>query len=172
MIIAELSCVLTGLAGASCRQAGSFSREYSMIRFAYIGVICGLLAAAGCGKTATSSAPSTNPAKPNTPRKLSLKGPSSQSVTQDRTDEMSVSVDREGFTGPVTIYLKDLPKGVTVETKDLTLPADKNSLTVTIKAAPDAPAVVDHVVQVVAKAKEESDMPEVASDFKLTVKTK
>jgi hypothetical protein len=28
--------------------------------------------------------------------------------------------------GEVTISLKDLPKGVTVETKDLTLPADKN----------------------------------------------
>lgn len=143
-----------------------------MIRFAPIAVMCGLLAVAGCGKTETSTAPSKNPAKPNTPRKLSVKGPSNQSVTQDRTDEMSVSVERSGFSGPVTIELRNLPKGVTVETKDLTLPADKNSLTVTIKAAPDAPAVVDHVVQVAAKAKEEADMPEVASDFKLTVKTK
>jgi hypothetical protein len=143
-----------------------------MIRFAQIAVICGLLAAVGCGKTATSSAPSKDPAKPNTARKLSVKGPASQTVTQDRTDELSVSVSREGFSGPVTVSLNNLPKGVTVETKDLTLPADKNSLTVTIKAAPDAPAVIDHVVQVVAKAKEESDLPEVASDFKLTVKTK
>jgi hypothetical protein len=62
-----------------------------------------------------------------------------------------------------------MPKGVTVGTKDLTLPADKDSLKVSIKAAPDAPAVVDHVVQVVA---ESADMPEVASDFKLTVKSK
>lgn len=143
-----------------------------MIRFAHMVVICGLLATAGCGKTATSSAPSKDPAKPNTPRKLSVKGPTSQTVIQDRTDEMSVSVDRDGFSGPVTISLKNLPKGVTVETKDLTLPADKNSLTVTIKAAPDAPAVVDHVVQVMAKANDQADMPEVASDFKLTVKSK
>ena len=143
-----------------------------MIRFAHIAIICGLLAAVGCGKTATSSAPSKDPVKPNTPRKLSVKGPTGQSVTQDRADEMTISVDRDGFSGPVTIELKNLPKGVTVETKDLTLPADKNSLKVTVKAAPDAPAVVDHVVQVVAKAKEESDMPEVASDFKLTVKSK
>lgn len=143
-----------------------------MIRFAHIAFICGLLAAIGCGKTVTSSAPSKDPAKPNTPRKLSVKGPTGQSVTQDRADEMTISVDRDGFSGPVSIELKNLPKGVTVETKDLTLPADKNSLKVTVKAAPDAPAVVDHVVQVVAKAKEESDMPEVASDFKLTVKSK
>ena len=143
-----------------------------MIRFAHIAVICGLLAAVGCGKTATSSAPSNDPAKPNTPRKLSVKGPASQTVTQDRADEMTVSVDRDGFSGPVTISLKNLPKGVTVETKDLTLPADKNSLKVTVKAAPDAPAVVDHVVQVVAKADGQADLPEVASDFKLTVKSK
>ena len=143
-----------------------------MTRFAQVAVVCGLLAAVGCGKTETSTAPSKNPDKPNSPRKLSVKAPSSQTVTQDRTDEMSVSVDRTGFSGPVMIELRNLPKGVTVETKDLTLPADKNSLTVTIKAAPDAPAVVDHAVQVVAKAKDEADMPEVASDFKLTVKTK
>ena len=85
---------------------------------------------------------------------------------------MTVSIDRDGFSGPVAVELKNLPKGVTVETKELTLPADKNSLTVTIKAAPDAPAVVDHVVQLMAKAKEQSDLPEATTDFKLTVKTK
>ena len=143
-----------------------------MIRFAHMAIICGLFAGTGCGKTVTSSAPSKDPAKPNTARKLSVKAPTSQSVTQDKTDELSVTVDRDGFSGPVTISLKNLPKGVTVETKDLTLPADKNSLTVTIKAAPDAPAVIDHVVQVMAKANEQADLPEVASDFKLSVKTK
>ena len=143
-----------------------------MIRFVHLAVVCGVVAVAGCGNTATSSAPSKDPAKPNAPRKLTVKAPSGQTVTQDRADEMTVSVDRDGFSGPVTIELKNLPKGVTVETKDLTLPADKNSLKVTVKAAPDAPAVVDHVVQVVAKAKDQADMPEVASDFKLTVKTK
>lgn len=140
-----------------------------MTRFAPLLVACGLVVAVGCGKTETASAPSKDPAKPNSPRKLSVTAPSSQTVTQDRADEMTVSVNRDNFTGPVTIELKNLPKGVTVETKDLTLPADKNSLKVTIKAAPDAPAVVDHVVQVMAKA---ADMPDVASDFKLTVKTK
>ncbi|MDY3558863.1 hypothetical protein R5W23_006037 [Gemmata sp. JC673] len=143
-----------------------------MNRFACLAVVLGILAAVGCGKTESSTAPSKDPAKPNTPRKLSVKAPASQTVTQDRADEMTVSVDRDGFSAPVTIELKNLPKGVTVETKDLTLPADKNSLKVTIKAAPDAPAVVDHVVQVAAKAKSEADVPEVASDFKLTVKSK
>ncbi|AWM36585.1 hypothetical protein GobsT_56000 [Gemmata obscuriglobus] len=143
-----------------------------MNRFARLAVVLGLLGAVGCGKTESSTAPSKDPAKPNTPRKLSVKAPSSQTVTQDRADELTVSVDRDGFSVPVTIELKNLPKGVTVETKDLTIPADKNSLKVTIKAAPDAPAVVDHVVQVVGKAKGEADVPEVASDFKLTVKSK
>lgn len=109
-----------------------------MIRFAKLAVVCGLMAAAGCGKSATSTAPSNDPAKPNTARKLSVTAPSGQSVTQDKTDELKVSVDRSGFSGPVTISLKNLPKGVTLETKDLTLPADKNSVTLTVKAAPDA----------------------------------
>ncbi|HEY1187469.1 MAG TPA: hypothetical protein VGE74_07410 [Gemmata sp.] len=143
-----------------------------MNRFARLAIVLGLLVAVGCGKTASSTAPSKDPAKPNTPRKFSVKAPASQTVTQDRADEMTVSVDRDGFSAPVNIELKNLPKGVTVETKELTIPADKDSLKVTIKAAPDAPAVVDHVVQVVGKAKGEADMPEVASDFKLTVKSK
>lgn len=135
-------------------------------------IVCGLFAAVGCNKETTTSAPSRDASKPNTPRKLSVTSPGSQTVTQDRTDELTVSIDRDGFSGPVTIELKNLPKGVTVETKDLTLPADKNSLTVTVKAAPDAPAVVDHLVSVTAKAKDQSDLPEATTDFKLTVKTK
>jgi len=144
-----------------------------MNRFSQFVVVCGLGAAVvGCNKETTTSAPSRDTGKPNTPRKLSVTSPGSQTITQDRTDELTVSISRDGFSTPVTIELKNLPKGITVETKDLTLPADKNSLTVTIKAAPDATAVVDHVVQVTVKAKDQSDLPESTTDFKLTVKTK
>jgi hypothetical protein len=130
-----------------------------------------LLAAVGC-KEATVSAPSKNPDRPNAARKLTVKSPGNQTVTQDQTDDMTVSVDRDNFSGPVTIDVRNLPQGVSLVTKDLTLPADKNSVTVTVKANPDAPPVVDHVVQVAAKAKDQSDLPETVTDFKLTVKAK
>ncbi|MBA4066127.1 MAG: hypothetical protein C0501_20900 [Isosphaera sp.] len=141
-----------------------------MTKLAPLAVVLGLLAG-GC-KEASTSAPSKDPAKPNSPRKLTVKSPGDQTVTQDRTDEMTVGLDRDNFSGPVAVELKNLPKGVTVETKDLTAAADKNSLTVTIKAAPDAPPVVDHVVQVTARAKDQADLPEATTDFKLTVKSK
>lgn len=136
-------------------------------------VVLGFVFVVGCDtKKAESTAPSKNPEKPGVARKLTVKSPGSQTVTQDKTDELTVSIDRDNFSAPVTIELKNLPKGVTVETKDLTLPADKNSLTVTVKAAPDAPAIVDHPVTVTAKAKDQTDLPDATTDFKLTVKTK
>jgi len=102
-------------------------------------------------------------------RKLTVKSPGSQTITQDRTDEMTVSIDRSGFTGPVTIDVRNLPTGVTVATKEMTVPADKSSITVTTKANPDAPPVSDHVVTLTAKS---ADMPEAVTDFKMTVKPK
>jgi hypothetical protein len=105
-------------------------------------------------------------------RRLIVTSPGSQTVTQDRTDEMTVSINRNLFEGPVTVRLHDLPKGVEVTTTDLTIPADKSSLKVTVKAAADAPTVTDHVVKVNAKAKDQQDTPEASTTIKLTVKSK
>ena len=133
-----------------------------------------VFALAGCGKEATSTAP----AKPGTQatgensgekRKLTVKAPGTQNVTRDMTTEFSVSVDRDNFAGSIEIELRDLPKGVSIVTKEMTIPAGKDSVTVTVKAALDAPVIESHMVKVAAKAK---DMPEAVTEFKLDVKPK
>jgi hypothetical protein len=134
----------------------------------------GVLTLVGCGKESTSTAPPKTDTqapgeKPGPTRKLTVKAPGNQSVVMDQTTEFTVSVDRDHFAGDIGIELRDLPKGVTLETKETTIPAGKDSVKLTVKAAPDAPAVEHHVVKVAAKAKE---MPEAVSDFKLDVKPK
>ena len=129
------------------------------------------IALAGCDK-GTSTAPSTDPSRPGAERRLTVTSPGNQTVTQDRTDEMTISINRDRFEGPVDVRLDDLPKGVEVVTKDLTVPAGKSSLVVTVKAAADAAPVNDHAVKVSAKAKDQKDMAEATTTFKLTVKPK
>jgi len=59
-----------------------------------------------------------------------------------------------------------------VVTKDMTIPADKLTVTVTIKASPIATPVEGHVVTVAAKARDQKDLPEATATFKLDVKAK
>ena len=128
----------------------------------------GLAFLIGC-ETKSGTAPSTDPGKPNAAQKLSITAMDSQSVTQDKTVELMVDVNRENFKEPVAILVNDLPKGVTLDTKDLTVPTDKSRITLTLKAAPDAPTVTDHVIHVVGKSKEITTEPK---SIKLTVKPK
>ena len=136
-------------------------------------VILGLtvLTAVGCEK-GTSTAPSTDPSRPRAERRLTVTSPGEQNVTQDKTDEMTISINRDNFTGPVEIELKNLPTGVEVVTKDMTIPTDKGSAVATVKAAPNAAPVKDHVVTVLARAKDQKDLPEATTTFKLDVKPK
>jgi hypothetical protein len=125
----------------------------------------GLAGVLGC-ETKSGSAPSTDP---NKPRKIAITAMDSHSVTQDKTVEFMVDVTRTENSEPVTIEVKDLPKGVTLETKDLTVASDKSRITLTLKAAPDAPEVTDHVFHIVGKTK---DITTDAKPIKLTVKKK
>jgi hypothetical protein len=123
-----------------------------------------LVGAVGCEQK-TGTAPGTDP---NKPKKLTLRVSDSLTITQDKTDEFTVNISRSQFNDPVTIEVKDLPKGVTLETKDLTIPADKTMHSLTLKAAPDAPAG-DFIFHILAKG------PGIESDtanVKLTVKAK
>jgi hypothetical protein len=122
----------------------------------------------GC-KEGSSVAPSTNPNKPGEVRKLEVKSPGSQTVTQDQTDEFTVDIDRHNFKGPITIKIDQLPTGVKVVTQDLTIPEGKDSVTVTIKADATATPTDKHKVRVTASG---SGMPEASTDFELTVKAK
>jgi len=130
-----------------------------------------ILATVGCHQ-GTSTAPSTDPSRPRAERRLAVTIASQQTVTQDRTDEILVTAVRQNVGGPADVELRNLPAGVEVVTKDLTIPADKATLVVTIKAAPTAEPVVGHVVTVVARTKDEKDLPEATATFKLDVKAK
>ncbi|MCI0704407.1 MAG: hypothetical protein L0241_25395 [Planctomycetia bacterium] len=135
-------------------------------------ILFGLVALSlGCEK-GTSTAPSTDPTRPKSERRLSVTSPGEQTVTQDKTDEMTISINRDNITGPVDIELKNLPPGVELVTQDMTIPAEKSSTVVTIKASPTATPVEDHVVTVIAKAKDVKDLPEATTTFKLDVKSK
>jgi hypothetical protein len=130
-----------------------------------IALAIGLAGVLGC-ETKSGTAPSTNP---NKPRKISITAMDSHSITQDKTVEFMVDVTRTENSEPVTIQVTDLPKGVTLETKDLTVPPDKSRITLTLKAAPDAPTVTDHPFHIVGKA---ADMTTEPKAIKLTVKAK
>ena len=125
----------------------------------------------GC-KSATTTAPSSDPNQPDKTRELTVKSPGDQNIKQNGTDEMSVSISRKNFESPVAIQLRNLPDGVEVVTQDTTIPAGKTSLNVTIRAKPEAKPVTEHKVEVVAIPREEKGMPEVVTDFKLNVKLK
>ena len=91
---------------------------------------------------------------------------------QNGTVDADISVTRDHFTGPVIIEFASLPPGVTLVTTDLTIPAGKDSVKVTLRAAPDAKVADNQMVHVAAKAKDEKDMKEDSVDFKLNVKPK
>lgn len=131
-----------------------------------------LLAAVGCGKEGSSTAP-PKPGQSDA-RKLTVKAPGEQSVTQGETAKFTVSIDRTGFAGDVDIDVQDLPAGVTkVNSELMTIPAGRDSLEVTVKADPGAKPVEDHVVKVVARPKGNKDLPETTpAPFKMDVKAK
>jgi hypothetical protein len=138
------------------------------IYLAAVGVT--VIALAGCGKEATSTAP-PKPGQTE-PRKLTLTVPKEEGVTQAGTHEFEISVDRGGFAGDIEIAIADLPAGVSKVTDLMTIPAGKDSLKVTVKAEPAAKPVEDHLVKVTARAKDQKDIPEVSQTFKLDVKAK
>jgi hypothetical protein len=137
------------------------------MKLLYAGAMAiGFMCPIGCEQKTTTS---SNPNNPNSPRSITIDTKSSQTITQDKTDEIDVLITRKEFNGPVDLEVKDLPKGVTLETKDLTIGGDKNKLTLTLKAAPDATPVVDHTFHIVTKSKE---VASVTANVKLTVKAK
>jgi len=130
------------------------NRRIPMNRAIYAAFAAGTIALTGCGKEGTSTAPGKPevqaPGDRGEKRKLTVKAPGEQNVTQDQTTDFSVSINRDNFVGPITVELRDLPKGVTLVTKEMSIPDGKDSVTVTVKAAPDAPVVEDHMVKLVA----------------------
>jgi hypothetical protein len=137
-----------------------------MKRLVAIVLAFGLIGAVGCEQK-SGTAPSGDP---NKPKKLTVTVAKDHTITQGETDEVLVNVNRDNFKDPVTLEVSDLPTGVMVETKDLTIPADKNNLTVRLKAEPTAAPVKDHVFHIVGKSG--GDLKSEAANVRLTVKEK
>jgi hypothetical protein len=139
-----------------------------MRRLITLAAVIAITGVIGC-EIKTGTAPSTDPNKPDATRKLTLTVADSQTVTQGETDKVMATINRTNFKDEVTIEVSDLPKGVTLESRDMTIPADQNSITLTLKAAADASPTEDHVFHVVAKSK---DIKSETANVKLTVKAK
>jgi hypothetical protein len=136
-----------------------------MKRLVAIILTVGLIGAIGCEQK-SGTAPGTNPNKPD---KLTITVKDAHTVAQGDTDDVLVNVNRDNFKEPVTLEVSDLPAGVVVETKDLTIPADKSNLTIRLKAEPTAPPVKDHVFHIVGKS---GAVKTDATNVKLTVTEK
>jgi hypothetical protein len=80
-------------------------------------------------------------------------------------------VDRKNFKGPVELKF-ELPPGVTLASQDTTIPADKDSLKVSLKAAADAKVENDLKARVTATAKDQKDLASDTVEFPLEVKLK
>jgi hypothetical protein len=139
-----------------------------MKRLLMLTLAVGLAGMLGCEQK-SGTAPSTNPDKPGEVRKITLTASEDHTITQGQTDDVMVTVTRSHHQDPVTLEVSDLPTGVTVDSKDLTVPGDKHTLTLRLKADPTAPPVKDHVFHIVGKA---ADMKSDALNMKLTVKAK
>jgi hypothetical protein len=101
-----------------------------------------------------------------------VKSPKEETIKQNGTAEVEISVSRENFKGPVELAFSDLPAGVTVVSTDLTIPADKDSLKVSLKADADAKVEKDQKARVTAKAKDQKDLPPDSVAFIIEVKLK
>lgn len=133
------------------------------------GVLGFLLAAAvGCEQK-SGTAPSTNPNNPNETRKITLTTSGSHTITPDGTTNVSVVVTRSHDKEDVILEVNDLPKGVTLDSKDVTVPGDKNTVTLRLKADPSAPPVENHEFHILGRAKDIKSEP---LNVKLTVKAK
>lgn len=139
-----------------------------MKRLMFTAVALGLIGVFGC-ETKSGTAPSTNPNKPGETRKLTLTVSGDHTITQGETDDVMIAVNRSNHKDDVTVEVKDLPTGVTLDSKDVTVPGDKNSITIRLKADANATPVENHVFHIVGKAK---DLTSEVLNVKLTVKAK
>jgi hypothetical protein len=139
-----------------------------MKRILAITVAMALIATTGC-ETKSGTASSTNPNKPNETRSVRITATENHTITQGETNDMTVAVTRSHDKDDLTLEVSDLPQGVTLDSKDLTVPGDKNTFTLRLKADPAAPPVEHHEFHIVGKAK---DLQTDKLNVKLTVKAK
>lgn len=97
-------------------------------------------------------------------KELGLTAPADQTIKQGAANDVAVKIDRGDFAGPVTIEFTGLPAGVTVANLG-PIATGEEMKSYTLRAAPTATLVDDHLVTVVATA---ADM-RVQQTFKVDV---
>lgn len=126
-----------------------------------------LAATTGCNNTTKTGSTRLSPTSNESVAKtLSLTAAKEQTIEKNGTDKVDVSVSRTNFEDPVTIAVTNLPKGIELVDKELTIASGSKTITFTLKAAPDAVAG-DHQVTLTASA---PGVPNNSQTFKLTVK--
>jgi len=88
----------------------------------------------------------------NGPRgeELTLMAPADQTLRRGETNKVSVFVRRDKISGPVTLKIDNLPSGVEVIEKSVSVPGDSMSTEFTLYAKPNADLVSNHAVRVTA----------------------
>ncbi|MEQ8768651.1 MAG: hypothetical protein RL885_32390 [Planctomycetota bacterium] len=83
-------------------------------------------------------------------RALTLLRPKDQSLSRGGTNKVLVTVERDGFSGPIAIEFEDLPDGVRVIEEDPQVPADDYFQNFTFYVEDNAPVVSDHSIRIIA----------------------
>jgi len=135
-----------------------------MKRLALIAVVALVAGIAGCGQTTDNKGKDSNKPKDSSKgtdpqgKALSVTGPGDTSIKQGGTADVKVSIKRTGFTDPVKVTFT-LPEGVTLESKDTTIPKDATSGTFTLKAADNAPVTSKGEASVTAEGGDKKPEP-------------
>ncbi|HYC78136.1 MAG TPA: hypothetical protein VEI02_10965 [Planctomycetota bacterium] len=100
---------------------------------------------------------------------LTLVEPGDQTLERGETNQIMVAINRDNFSGPVTIRFENLPRGVTVVEPNPTIPAGERVKRFTLRADVDAAVVENHRVVIRADG---ADGLMVTEAFNVTVKAR
>jgi hypothetical protein len=143
-----------------------------------LGVFAAVLLAATTGcpptKTPSDSKKTTTDNEKKTPtnptekeeKKLTVLPVGPIELKKGMTADVKVSIKREKFNEPVKIAFDNLPKGVTVESKDMAIAKDADHATFQLKAAADAELTAKDATVTATWG----DLKAVSEGFKVTVK--
>lgn len=107
-----------------------------------------ILATAAC-LFAAAACRSTTVRGPNN-ESVTATAPSSLTIHRGEVIPLKVSLDRDNYSGPVTVSLSQLPRGV--EADEITQTVDNETATFALKASEDADLVEDQTIGVTVDA--------------------
>src|SRR5262245_54807313 len=104
-----------------------------MRKWLAVAVAVMLISAVGCARVRQAGK-----VKSQEDEGLILSGPESVDVKAGETETITLRLDRKGFDEEVSISIKGLPDGVTIEERSLTIPKGEIKKTYTLRAEKDA----------------------------------